>query len=74
MLVPILVSLWVLATPKESAANVFLAFTDNGKDNRWPYTTLSVFVGQLSSIFVVLGSDAMAYIAEEVDDAEVIVG
>lgn len=55
-------------------ASVFLSFIDHGGKNRWPSTALSVFVGQLSSIFVVLGSDAMAYIAEEVEDAEVIVG
>ncbi|CZT20696.1 uncharacterized protein RCC_06554 [Ramularia collo-cygni] len=73
VLVPILVSLWVLASPKEKAKHVFLTFTDNGGQNKWPSKALSVCVGQLSSVFVLLGSDAMSYIAEEVEDAEIIV-
>jgi amino acid transporter len=70
VLVPILVSLWVLAD-KGSSKTVFLSFTDNGGD--WGSTGLSVCIGQLTSMFIVLGSDAMAYISEEVEEAEYIV-
>lgn len=35
----------------------------------WPSTTLSVLVGQLPSMFIWLGSDAVTHLAEEVEDA-----
>lgn len=68
-LVPIVVSLWVLA-PKRSATDVFLHFTDNGGD--WPTIQLSVLVGQLPSIFTWLGSEATSHIAEEIEEPDTV--
>lgn len=68
-LVPIVVSLWVLA-PKRSATDVFLHFTDNGGD--WPTIHLSVLVGQLPSIFTWLGSEATSHIAEEIEEPDTV--
>lgn len=68
--VPILAALWVFA-PKRSAAEVFLHFTDY--DTAWPSTTLTVLVGQLPSIFIVMGNEAVATsIAEEVEHPDII--
>ncbi|KAI5363086.1 Putative amino acid/polyamine transporter I [Septoria linicola] len=64
-LVPIVVSLWLLAS-KGSVADVFLNFTDNG--GNWPSSALGVLVGQLPAMFTVLGSEATAHIAEEVEE------
>lgn len=69
-LVPIVVSLWVLA-PKNSARRVFSEFTDNS--GGWPSVVLSALVGQSSSFFIVLGSDAVAHISEEILEPDVIV-
>lgn len=49
---PVIVTLLVLA-PKQSASDVFTKFTDNGAG--WPSISLTVMVGQVSSMFVVLG-------------------
>ena len=49
---PIIIVLWVFA-PKQSASAVFTQFTDNGAG--WPSTALAVMVGQVSTMFVVLG-------------------
>ncbi|EGP84260.1 uncharacterized protein MYCGRDRAFT_95525 [Zymoseptoria tritici IPO323] len=70
VLVPILASLWVLAD-KGDFHYIFFKLTDNG--GGWPYTGLSACVGQLTSMFIMLGSDAMVYISEEVEEAEFIV-
>lgn len=43
----------LLLSPKQSAAAVFTDFRDNGAG--WPATSLSVMVGQVSTMFVVLG-------------------
>lgn len=64
---PIVISLWVLTDPKQPAREVFLHFTDNG--GQWPRLGLSVLVGQVSCMFVVLGSDGVAHLAEEIEDA-----
>lgn len=69
-LVPIVVSLWILV-PKKSARAVFLNFQDHKGD--WPNVGLSTLVGQSSAMFVVLGSDAVTYIAEEIDNPELLV-
>lgn len=67
---PVIVTLLVLA-PKQPAAAVFAGFTDNGAG--WPSVSLAVMVGQVSTMFVVLGSDSVAHMSEEIEDAGVIV-
>ncbi|OAQ74176.1 amino acid transporter [Pochonia chlamydosporia 170] len=67
---PVVITLLVLA-PKQSASEVFTHFTDNGAG--WPSLPLTVMVGQVSSMFVVLGSDSVAHMAEEIKDAGVVV-
>ncbi|KAM3447806.1 hypothetical protein MY3296_008376 [Beauveria thailandica] len=67
---PVIVTLLVLA-PKQAAADVFTGFTDNGAG--WPSTALTVMVGQVSTMFVVLGSDSVAHMSEEIEDAAVVV-
>lgn len=69
--VPIIVTLWVMVSPKSSAAEVFVHFRDH--TGTWPSTGLSVLVGQISCMFVTLGSDAVAHLAEEVEDAAIVV-
>lgn len=67
---PIIIVLLVLS-PKQSAHDVFLNFTDNG--GGWPNVGWATLVGQVSTMFVVLGSDSVAHMAEEIEDAGVIV-
>lgn len=67
---PVIAVLWAMA-PKQSARAVFVEFTDNGAG--WPTTSLAVMVGQVSSMFAVIGSDSVAHISEEIEDAGVIV-
>lgn len=50
---PIIITLLVLA-PKQTASDVFTQFTDNGAG--WPSIALTVMVGQVSTMFVVLGT------------------
>jgi amino acid transporter len=69
--VPIVVTLWVIITPKTPPADVFISFKDH--TGSWPNTGLSVLVGQISGMFVTLGSDAVAHLAEEVEDAAIVV-
>ena len=67
--VPVAVMLWVLA-PKASTEEVFFQFRNGGD---WPCASVSIMVGQISAIFITLGSDSVAHIAEEVEDAARIV-
>lgn len=67
--VPVLVGLFILA-PKPSAADVFLRFTQAGGE--WPSTSIALFVGQVSNLFVMLGSDGVAHLAEEIEDAGIV--
>ena len=67
---PIVIVLLVLS-PKQSAHDVFLNFTDNGAG--WPNVGWATLVGQVSTMFVVLGSDSVAHMAEEIEDAGIIV-
>lgn len=67
--VPVLVGLFIMA-PKPTAAEVFLHFTQT--DSNWPDTSLALFVGQVSNLFVMLGSDGVAHLAEEIEDAGVV--
>lgn len=69
--VPIIVTLWVIVSPKSSWSDVFVNFRDY--TGTWPSTGLSVMVGQISCMFVTLGSDAVAHLAEEVEDAAIVV-
>jgi choline transport protein len=66
--VPVLVGLVIMA-PKPSAAEVFLHVTQTGT---WPNTSLALFVGQVSNLFVMLGSDGVAHLAEEIEDASLV--
>ncbi|PNY28121.1 amino-acid permease [Tolypocladium capitatum] len=67
---PIIITLLVLA-PKQSAAAVFTQFTDNGAG--FPSIALTVMVGQVCTMFVVLGSDSVAHMAEEIKNASIVV-
>jgi choline transport protein len=67
---PIIIVLLVLS-PKQSAAAVFTSFSDNGAG--WPNAAWATLVGQVSTMFVVLGSDSVAHMAEEIEDAGLIV-
>lgn len=67
--VPIVISLWVLG-PVKSAKEVFFSFTDHG--GGWKPRALMPLIGQISSMFVVQGSDAVVHIADEVEDAGVL--
>ena len=51
---PVIVTLLVMTPEKQSARAVFTQFTDNGAG--WNSMGLTVMVGQVSSIFVVLGT------------------
>ncbi|KAK5713838.1 hypothetical protein LTR17_017413 [Elasticomyces elasticus] len=64
-LVPLALTLWVLA-PDGSWEGVFTNFHNGGG---WPSTGLSVLAGQATSIFVWLGSDSVAHLSEEIQDA-----
>jgi choline transport protein len=63
---PIIIVILVLA-PKTTDEKVFLTFTDNGSG--WPTVAWATLVGQVSSMFSVLGSDSVAHMAEEVEEA-----
>lgn len=67
--IPVLFGLVIMA-PKPSAAEVFSHFTQTG--GTWPDSSLALFVGQVSNIFVMLGSDGVAHLAEEIEDAGVV--
>lgn len=70
-LVPIIVTLWVMVSPKMPAAEVFVHFRDH--TGTWPNIGTSVLVGQISNIFTTCRSDAVAHLAEEVEDAAIAV-
>ncbi|RMD40268.1 hypothetical protein DV735_g4868, partial [Chaetothyriales sp. CBS 134920] len=70
LLIPVVVVLLVMA-PKQSASAVFINFTDNGAN--WPNLGLTTMVGQVSAMFTVLGSDSVAHMSEEIENAGVIV-
>jgi choline transport protein len=67
--VPVLVGMFVLS-PKRSAGDVFSHFTQT--DGKWPDTSIALFVGQVSNLYVMLGSDGVAHLAEEIEDAGVV--
>ncbi|KAH8821459.1 GABA permease [Xylogone sp. PMI_703] len=61
----VIIVLWVKA-PHQSAKNVFTEFTNEGG---WSSIGLSLMVGQITGIYSLVGSDATAHMAEEVEDA-----
>lgn len=65
----VIVVLWVLS-PKNTADDVFFTFDNSGG---WSSTGLSMLVGQVTSIYGLIGSDGAAHMAEETKDASVIV-
>ncbi|KJZ69917.1 hypothetical protein HIM_10702 [Hirsutella minnesotensis 3608] len=67
---PVVITMLVLA-PKQAPRDVFANFTDNGSG--WPSIFMTVMVGQVSSLFVVLGSDSVVHMSEEIKDASIIV-
>lgn len=69
--VPICVTLWVMVWPKTSPAQVFAHFRDY--TGSWPSTGLSVLVGQGANVFATSRCDAVANLAEEVEDAGAII-
>lgn len=56
---PLIVALLAMTPEKQTAKAVFTQFTDNGAV--WSSMGLTVMVGQVSCIFVVLGSDSAAH-------------
>ncbi|KAE8418078.1 amino acid transporter [Aspergillus pseudocaelatus] len=67
---PIIVTLLVLA-PKAKAQDVFFGFKDYGAG--WANPSLAVMIGQVSSMFTIMGSDSVAHMSEEIEDAGVTV-
>ena len=67
--VPVLFGLVNMA-PKPSATEVFRHFTQTG--GAWPDTSLALFVGQVYNLFVMLGSDGVSHLDEEIEDAGVV--
>jgi choline transport protein len=67
--VPIVVTLWVMVVPKMSAVEVFARFSDY--TGSWPTAPLSALIGQTTGVFTNCRSDALAYMAEEVQDPAV---
>lgn len=63
--VPIVASLWVLG-PVHSPRDVLFTIHDHGSG--WSQSIMPL-VGQISSVFIVGGSDAVVHIADEVDNA-----
>ena len=68
--VPVVVTLWVMVSPKMAPGEVFGDFRDY--TGSWPSAGLSVLVGQVTGMFVNCRSDALALLAEEVEDADVV--
>ncbi|KNG84805.1 amino acid transporter [Aspergillus nomiae NRRL 13137] len=63
---PIIVTLLVLA-PKAKAQDVFFGFKDYGAE--WANPSLAVMIGQVSQMFTVMGSDSVAHMSEEIENA-----
>lgn len=62
-LVPVCVTMWVMATPKTPFSDVFVNFRDY--TGSWPSTGLSVLVGQTTAIFSTMRCDAVVHMGEE---------
>ncbi|KAF2771483.1 putative amino acid transporter [Teratosphaeria nubilosa] len=62
--VPIVLSIWILADHRPPS-KVFFHFSGGGG---WPSTTLSAVTGQITSIFICLGTDSIMHLSEEIDE------
>lgn len=65
----VLIVLWILS-PTNSAHRVFTNFENSGG---WSSIGLSMLVGQVTSIYGLIGSDGAAHMAEETKNASIIV-
>ena len=65
----VLIVLWVLS-PRNTVSEVFTSFENSGG---WSSMALSMLVGQVTSIYGLIGSDGAAHMAEETRDASIIV-
>ena len=59
-----------LAPNKASAHDVFTQFSNSGG---WPSQGLSFFVGLIGSVYAMFGCDAAVHMAEEIQNAEIVV-
>ncbi|KAJ7471670.1 amino acid/polyamine transporter I [Mycena galericulata] len=65
-LLVVFVAVYAALAPHVSAADVFTTFTNDGN---WASTGLSLMIGQITAIYSLVGSDAIAHMAEEVKSA-----
>ncbi|KAJ7772241.1 GABA permease [Mycena metata] len=65
-LLVVFVAIYAALAPHVSAADVFTTFTNEGN---WASIGLSLMVGQITAIYILVGSDAIAHMAEEVKSA-----
>ncbi|KAJ7821642.1 amino acid permease-domain-containing protein [Mycena leptocephala] len=65
-LLVVFVAIYAALVPHVSAADVFTTFTNDGN---WASMGLSLMVGQITAIYSLVGSDAIAHMAEEVKSA-----
>lgn len=65
----VLIVLWVLS-PKLSASDVFSTFTNDGG---WSSLGLSMVAGQSVSVYLLIGSDSSAHMAEETQGASIVI-
>lgn len=56
---------------KQSARTALLTFQDNGTG--WNNPNIALLIGQVTAMFTLVGSDAAAHMAEEIQDAGVVV-
>ena len=66
----VLITVVHLAPNKASAHDVFTVFSNGGG---WPSQGLSFFIGLIGSVFAMFGCDAAVHMAEEIQNAEVVV-
>lgn len=65
----VLIPLWVLG-PRSSASDVFTDFLNLGG---WSTTGLAFMVGLLSPVYTLIGADSAVHMAEEIQDASIVV-
>ncbi|KAJ7681611.1 amino acid/polyamine transporter I [Mycena rosella] len=65
-LLVVFVAMYAALAPHVSAADVFTTFTNDGN---WASMGLSLMIGQITAIYSLVGSDAIAHMAEEVKSA-----
>jgi choline transport protein len=67
--VPVLFGLIIMA-PKPAASEVFLHISQTA--GGWPHASLALFVGHVSNLYTMTGSDRVAHLAEDIQDAGVV--